>query len=115
MTDLDKLNEILGDEFDVSAWVKDKANTWISMEGTWGPKPVPMLDNQRLNPMYGEDKRYFQPDGIIVLGPAPVNPEQEAFRLFLSREGQWRGPFTSFADAAAAFAAFQQQETTDEG
>lgn len=114
MDETTELNEILGDEFDVTTWAKDKANTWFSMEGTWGPKPVEMLDQQRLNPMYGENKRFFQPDGIIVLGPSPINAHEEVFRLFLTRVGQWRGPFTSFATAAAAFAAYQQ-EITDAG
>jgi len=107
------LNEILGDEFDVSAWAADSSTVWFSMSGVWGAEPAAMLDNQRLNPMNGVARRYFHPDAVIKLGPALLNPEEEVFRLFLTEHGEWQGPFTSFAKAAAAYAAFQQ-ETSDE-
>lgn len=56
---------------------------------------------------------FFVPDAIVVEGPAQLNPETVAYRLFLSRTGEWQGPFTSLAEAQSAFNP-EPSETNDE-
>lgn len=92
-----------------TAWVKDRVGLWFTTTGTYQAKEHPMLTEQRVN-MKGQ---FFHPDAFISLGPAPVNPDEEAFRLYITSEAMWRGPFTHFATASAAFVD-SQQETSHE-
>lgn len=91
----------------LSNWVKDRRNLWFSKSGYWGPKGCPMLDQQRMNPLEPGANVYFQPYGVIVLGPSPLNPDRDGYRLFVSSaegSGEWFGPFNSFEAAAELFA-----------
>ena len=85
-------------------WVEKKPDTWVCLDkGRWGDKRSALFDQHDTRSGGLGKVEFFVPDAIIVEGPASLNPSETAFRLYLSREGIWRGPFASLAAAKHSF------------
>ena len=57
-----------------------------------------------------ERQEYFVPDIILVRGPAALRGDKEVYRAYLSRTGEWRGPFDSLAKAEDAFEHYKPED-----
>ncbi len=95
-------------------WIQKKADTWACLDaGEWKSKPTSLFDTHDMRSVGMGKVEFFVPDAIVVEGPAQLNPGTVAYRLFLSKKGEWRGPFTSLAAAQNAFNP-ETSETNDE-
>lgn len=95
-------------------WARKTAKIWASSEaGGWKDKPCEFFSTHacRIGPK-GESQ-YYVPRVIVVLGHGVLNPDVEAFRALDTETGEWRGPFTSLAEAQGAFT-FVEPETENE-
>ena len=85
-------------------WVRKKADTWACVDaGEWKSKPTTLFDVHDTRSVGKGVVEFFVPDAVVVQGPATLNPSTVAYRLYLSKKGEWRGPFTTLAAAQGAF------------
>ena len=99
-------------------WVKKKPDTWACLDsGEWKSQPTALFDTHDTRSLGMGKVEFFVPDAVIVEGPTVLNPGAIAYRLFLSKLGEWRGPFTSLATAKEAAEMFNPvtKEIKDEG
>ena len=79
--------------------VKEDQPTWVSYKGKWRSHPHGELHSTDLNRDTG---LFFHPLGIIRMSPMRKN-EWMFFELYLTKEGRWVGPFSTFSNAQEAF------------